>query len=130
MKEAILKSIEGGWNRLDLYRDTEFWKTPDITHNISRWGEIRFDMGDGYYDGSYLSFEEVSSDKRFWEALGRRLNWKPTTLHDFPTVSVVSTHYTSKERIIEGWVYQWHRFIDSLASGEEPETFFDNLLKK
>ena len=60
-------------------------------------------------------------DPLFWQALGKSLGWK-TAIYDGYAGSI--------PEIKDSWVYYWHRFIDHLAEGRQPEEFFTNLLKK
>ena len=129
-QKVIIKAVEYGWDRLDLYGDKEFWKSPDFSDDMSEWGEIRFDRGDGYYNGYGLTFEAIVSNKKFWQTLGKAFNWKPQTLHRLPMPSVVSSHILSKESVVEGYIYEWHRFIDHLIAGKDPEDFFKTIIEQ
>lgn len=55
------------------------------------------------------------SDPLFWQALGKSLGWE--------NQDVVTTSAEYRE-----WQGQWHRFIDHLGEGKDPEEFFTNLL--
>lgn len=53
-------------------------------------------------------------DPLFWQSLGKGLGWgkgRPGLL-------------------IYEWLYHWHKFIDHLASGKDPEEFFSQLNTK
>jgi hypothetical protein len=59
----------------------------------------------GLYGFSTIQVDDFFLDPDFWRALGRTLGW----------------HY---ERV---WRGQWQRFIDHLAQGKTPESFFTHL---
>lgn len=55
-------------------------------------------------------------DPLFWQALGKAEGWS-----DIPSDFYhCDTH----------WQFQWHSFIDHLASGKDVDSFFTNLLAK
>lgn len=61
-------------------------------------------------------------DPKFWQALGTALGW-------YKEVWCYQQKFIPTDKV-EGWLYHWHRFIDWLAKGEEPEEFFNQLLEK
>lgn len=64
---------------------------------------------------------EVLLDKEFWQSLGKALGWEDKECID--PQSCCFAHY-------DAWVDRWHRFIDHLAEGKDPEEFFKELLKE
>jgi hypothetical protein len=59
----------------------------------------------GLHTFSTIHVDECFLDPNFWRALGRTLGWQ-------------------HERV---WRGQWQRFIDHLAHGNTPESFFAHL---
>ena len=59
----------------------------------------------GLHGFSTIHVDECFLDPNFWRALGRTLGWQ-------------------HERV---WREQWQRFIDHLAHGNTPESFFAHL---
>lgn len=56
-----------------------------------------------------------SLDPIRWQALGKALGWpKPDRFNRYKV----------------GWVYQWHLFIDHIASGKSADEFFKELVKE
>lgn len=62
---------------------------------------------------------KVFCDPNFWISLGKSLGWGV---------------YTDGKRTFTiakmGWLDEWHRFIDHLASNGDPETFFKEILSQ
>lgn len=102
MKNAITKAIEGGWSDT-LYRvdtgNTEVW-----THHSS-----------------------LLLDPLFWQALGKNLGWV-TDNEDYFLKETIAGGLISRTYGIWTWRNEWHNFIDHLASGNDPESFFKDLL--
>lgn len=61
-------------------------------------------------------YSDMFIDPSFWQALGRALGWKE---HD-NLIGIIHPH----------WLYKWHRFIDWIAEGKSPDSFFEELIKK
>lgn len=67
-------------------------------------------------------------DPAFWQALGKALGWKSDTFehtrgsHADDFADVEPCHCGERD-----WLYHWHRFIDHLAEGGTPESFFATL---
>lgn len=78
---------------------------------------------EGGYDKEGLNYlPEVNFlDIDFWKCLGKALNWK--NLQWKKMYGDFVPGYQTKR-----WHYEWHRFIDHLAEGKDPEVFFKNLL--
>lgn len=104
MEKAIKKAIEGGW-------------TPNI-FSATDW---TVEMVRAKQDNS-----KTLIDPLFWQALGKQQEW--------PTNVCLTCGEPNEENCCEcctwiyGWQYNWHRFIDHLASGNSAESFFDALL--
>ena len=107
MKEAILKAIEGGWNRRTA--------TLDMT----------------------IINEVVLLDPLFWQAPGKAMGWgEHTCLVCGYGTKMTRIIACDEERHKEGTIYEltsqwrwyWHRFTDHLAEGKDPDSFFQALL--
>lgn len=66
-------------------------------------------------------------DPLFWQALGKALGWGNRI--------EASAFMRGKEWVkgpdlseIPMWLYYWHRFIDWIADGKDPDLFFKELL--
>ena len=59
-------------------------------------------------------------DPAFWQALGKSLGWDDG--------QITSEEYNKAPTDMWMWHFQWHRFIDHLATGRDPNSFFDDLL--
>jgi hypothetical protein len=67
--------------------------------------------------GTHLYYVEkgpILLDPLFWQALGRALGW----------MEGVGKKYLAYN---QWWLQPWHGFIDHLAHGGSPESFFENL---
>ena len=54
-------------------------------------------------------------DPAFWQSLGKALGWT--------TTGVATAAY----QLYPEWLDRWHRFIDHLADGGTPESYFKDL---
>lgn len=103
------------------------------------------------YDGNYLvdlvHFEtdgdawsrdllSLLSDKDFWIALGKGMGWgqgfnkEIMKVCDKCGIEKCGRGYfcgNKDNRWIEAYRFHWHQFIDHLASGETPESYFKEL---
>jgi hypothetical protein len=116
IKEAVNKATEGGYH-INGSDGTETYYSGASSH-YSAW--TRKDN-----DSSFIvTTEETFLDPEFWQALGRALGWE----HRLMTVHKVEngrpTVVTKPE---QHWLYHWHRFIDYLAEGRTPESFFESF---
>ena len=62
----------------------------------------------------------VFDDPNFWQCLGKAMGWE---IMYRPYKSGSTRNFDA----IQGWLYQWHRFIDHLAEGGTAEEFFNKL---
>ena len=71
-----------------------------------------------------IPMQETFLDPAFWCALGRALGWEETY-----ELVITCVHGQEECRRCHGsyWMYQWHCFIQQLAQGHTPETFFASL---
>jgi len=100
--ETIKKAIEGGWKN----------KIKQATPILSR----RF----GLKTAQEMYFMWVFSDPSFWQCLGKAMGWE---IMYRPYKSGSTRNFDA----IQGWLYQWHRFIDHLAEGGTAEEFFKEI---
>jgi len=61
---------------------------------------------------------QIWLDPLFWQYLGKTMGWKNVDYVDYGEGHSLWN---------EAWLYQWHRFIDCLADGGTPESFFETL---
>jgi hypothetical protein len=76
-------------------------------------------------DSSFIVTAETAFlDPCFWQALSRALAWdrEVITVRD-----VGNGRPTVVTRAGQHWLYCWHRFIDCLADGKTPESFFESV---
>ena len=64
---------------------------------------------------SLVPKEEHWSDPKFWQALGKAMGWNKLA------------PYELVNKNIPEWHYHWHKFIDHLAEGGDPTSFFNQL---
>ena len=111
--------------------------------NTATEGGYHIDGSDGiatYYEGAsneysawtrtdtestfVVAVEATFLDPQFWQALGHALGWN----QDVRTVHAVENgRSTMVTRAGHHWLYHWHRFIDHLAAGHSPASFFASL---
>jgi hypothetical protein len=72
-----------------------------------------------------VAVEETFLDPQFWQALGRALGWSEVC-----DLTITCAHGEAESQSYRGyyWMYQWHCFIQHLANGHTPATFFARLL--
>ena len=116
IQEAIDKAKEGGYHIYGSDGMDTFYE--GANSDFSAW--TRKDNGSTFM----VAMEETFLDPRFWRALGRALGWSEEC--DLAIICVLG----EKEcRQCHGyyWMYQWHCFIQAMAEGNTPETFFASL---
>ena len=121
MKEAIQKAVEGGFEPTIAEReccdDINFYHTQyKLLCDPLFWQCLGKAMGwESYWYGFW---DTVVEDERGWR-------WHPKSIMD-------RTHLQTSNLVTikEGWEHHWHRFIDSLASGQSPDDFFKKLLNQ
>lgn len=125
MKEVIQKAIEGGYERVII----------DSNGMAQSKNGMR---------GYVIPKEVILLDPLFWQSLGKALGWNKGfetgycqlcgepmldgeemfKLHGY------SGNCTKPPRVLTEWKTEWHRFIDHLAEGKDPEEFFNGLISK
>jgi len=114
MKEAIQKAIEGGF-RAERGLTLEY-----VEKHYSEY-----------------EIECLTLRSTFWQSLGKALGWKGGEIRVCYDCGRAIKHNevicgcggNSYDRYSGQWLIEWHRFIDHLASGGDPEEFFKTLLK-
>jgi hypothetical protein len=116
IQEAVTKATEGGYHiKGSDGMETEYG---GANSEYSVW--TRKDNGSSFI----VPVAETFLDPHFWLALGRGLGWEQAvrTVH-----AVENGRPTVITRAGQHWLSHWHGFIDHLAAGKTPETFFDTL---
>lgn len=109
-EEAIHKSIEGGYHVYTSDGAETFYSGSNNCWSV--W--TRKDN-----HSSFVVFvHETFMDCTFWQALGRALGWEDKGSQD---------HVCPK---CCDWLRHWHRFIDHLAAGNKPQSFFEGFPKE
>jgi hypothetical protein len=78
----------------------------------------------GWFDRDYREPQGNYSsalflDPKFWQALGKARGWDEG--------KITTEEYSEVPADMWMWHFQWHRFIDHLAAGENAESFFAKL---
>lgn len=73
----------------------------------------------GGKNGEYESTQNIQFvlDPFFWQSLGKAMGWKGS--QEYPN------EWNGEP--VEWWLFEWHRFIDTLAEGRTAESFFETL---
>src|SRR5262245_58756386 len=114
--EALKTATEGGYHmQASDGMDTEY---AGANNEYSVW--TRKDNASSFI----IPVTDAFLDPHFWHALGRGLGWEQAvrTVH-----TVEHGRATMVTRTRHHWLSHWHRFIDHLADGNTPETFFASL---
>ena len=114
--EALTKAVEGGYH-IDG-SDGMATTYVGASRKFTAW--TRHDN-----DSSFLiPVEETFLDPRFWQALGRALGWQYAC---HISISCEQGHAECRRCHGAYWMYQWHCFIQAIADGHTPESFFATL---
>jgi hypothetical protein len=116
VQEVIEKAAEGGYHicgsdGMDTYYE-------GANSEFSAW--TRADSESSFM----VPTEETFLDPKFWQALGRALGWSEAC-----DLAIICVHGAEEGQRYRGyyWMFQWFRFIQALADGNTPETFFAPL---
>jgi len=109
IQETIEKAIDGGWN-------------PEG----HRFTSESYDGIAGFGGWQYRA--SIFLDPLFWQSLGKAMEWDSKQFHSEDEKcshgAHCGGHYRGHGRM---WLEEWHRFIDHLAEGGTPESFFKQL---
>lgn len=138
MEKIIQLAIEGGWRKGDpmqdryfemvgerAFLDPEFWKCLGVAvgwldedREGRRWAFWTDEaLKIGYEQKENMEVVGESRDKNSW-----RITWP-----EIQSAYLYPKEYLRIE-MNENWKKKWHRFIDHLAEGKDPESFFSNLI--
>lgn len=121
MEKAILKSMEGRWKPT--------WYFCHFNDDEAVFGDINKD--DENNPCYYLNIYKIFSSPLFWQCLGKGLK------RGYVCDDCGEGFLKPRDNCMCGesyppakvwWEYAWHRFIDHLIEGKDPEEFFNNLL--
>ena len=117
LEEVLKKATEGGYHIHGSDGTATFYD--GANSDFSAW--TRTDNGSTFM----VAMEETLLDPRFWQALGRTLDWSEAC-----DLFIICVHGEEECSRCRGyyWMYQWHYFIQALADGHTPEAFFAHLL--
>ena len=106
IQEAIQLAVENGWEPKDQNFSLEA-----VSYKVQALNKVKFK-------------ERFFLDRNFWIALGKGIgDGKGENGED--SVSVMTYHNIN---IVEfSWKVRWYRFINHLASGKSPESYFEGL---
>jgi len=116
IQEALNKAVEGGYHIYGSDGMDTYYEGANSEYAL--W--TRKDNESSFM----VPVEETFLDPRFWQALGRTLEWS-----EMCDLAITCVHSEEECQSFRGyyWVYQWHRFIQALADGNTPEVFFAHL---
>lgn len=122
IQETIEKAIDGGFSTVDGRAPTKEERPTIARLEIKTHGSI----------------EAIFLNPLFWQSLGKAMGWpEDTTYCDHCGEADIADEYVTNDEehsdcsnlltFPKYWRYQWHRFIDHLADGATPESFFKQL---
>lgn len=112
VSRAIEDSIKGGFTMDGVVPQHE----PFNSATQSGW-MLHLPPTQGLNLSRALGLHETFLSKAFWVALGKARGWQEEWA-DKKLVAMLE----------ERWLYEWHRFIDHLATGGDAESFFASLV--
>jgi len=118
LEQVIEKAIEGGWDS-DGFIGEDYFPNGYCDVSVVIWSftvSLQRTRKDGT-GGRWVAIGNLNEfflDPDFWEALGKTERW--------------ASQYADDGGEYEGWLANWHSFLDHLADGKDPESFFKELL--
>jgi hypothetical protein len=116
IQEAVNTAVEGGYH----LHGTDGVATvyTGANNEYSAW--TRMDNHSSFL----VPVEETFLDPAFWCALGCTLGWEEAC-----DLAITCVHGQAECRRCHGsyWMYQWHCFIQHLATGQTRDAFFASL---
>ena len=106
VEKVIKKAVDEGW------LPHAAWK------GISREAIINWSIADH-------NLPRILLQPAFWEALGKSLGWQYCKLHSFAGSITESEECNDCMHI--KWLDKWHDFIDHLAAGGTPKSYFKQI---
>ena len=105
IQEAINTANEGGYH---IYGSDGMETSYEANNECSAWTRK------GPLSTFLVPTEETFLDPKFWQALGHALGWSEAC-----DLSMTCVHGHEECRQCHGyyWMYQWHCFIQALATG-------------
>ncbi len=110
IETAIKNAIKSGWNwKKDFNYPENLKVSPDEITALAK-----------------VLTEKVFMSPDFWRSLGRHEQWTDGCLlcNEENAKNCTCDYYDLE---VEGYLYHWHKFIDSLASGYDPKEYFKQL---
>ena len=147
IQKTIEKAIEGGWE-MRMTRTTNSRYDLRSVFPVKEDGNfpitwIYFEASEEAKYGRFVEKAEISLadlllDYKFWQSLGKALGWNEKDGRYCPycgydaisggwLASNPPTCPQCRRSVPDWWLYQWHRFIDHLASGKSAESFFEQF---
>ena len=121
--EAVKKAIEGGYDPHKYFTKGK-WGNPIkcVVRSNKNW-TVLYSSGHRMDSGTDLEhdFLHFLLDPEFWKCLGKAMGWKDKIVCCDYSVNCQET------MVRKEWLYEWHTFIDHLASGGQIETYFKEL---
>lgn len=146
IQKAIQKAIEGGYVKksygllFDLNNLSEIHKKWSDASRIPSTDRENLSLSAGYGEG----FRDcaILLDPLFWSSLGKSLGWsivvvcsncgngarKETAKLTNSCLDCGCRYKGNLWRSEQEYLFNWHRFINHLHSGKDPESFFISLL--
>ena len=117
IQEAMHTAIAGGYHMQGV--DGGEIAFSGANNEYSAW--TRIDTQSSFL----IPVQETLLDPAFWRALGCALGWSEVC-----DLTITCAHGEAESQSYRGyyWMYQWHCFIQPLANGYTPATFFARLL--
>lgn len=140
IETAIKEAVRGGWK----------YQGQEHTNATVRKNDVKVYMKNADDYKIYIPFRDFFLDSYFWQCLGKARGWGEEMVLideiDHPKEWCYYNHCAICGEVVSGelqecgnecstdnapiksWNYEWHRFIDHLASGRDAESFFKKLL--
>lgn len=139
-QQAIEKAIEGGWEEKIINGEkihsvsvgNNFWWISKIFRKSIWMYVIKIELKES---DIFIPFHATLLNPLFWQALGKVEGWAKNEesyiCKDCGVIGISDSNHMNdcptKDRKLYWRVY-WHRLIDHLAEGKDPETFFERIL--
>ena len=116
VQEVIDKAVEGGYHIYGSDGMDTLYEGANSEYSV--W--TRKDNESSFI----VPTEQTFLDPKFWQALGRTLGWSERC-----DLAITCVHGEEECQSYRGyyWIFQWFRFIQTLADGHTPAAFFAHL---
>ena len=123
IKNILKKAVEGGWVPHLLLKEKDKFEYVEWVSDDGMSAAFYIWQSGKYPWTGVMRCAEIFCDPSFWQSLGKALGWDK---NDELTQSLLKKAGGNEMSVGQYvWCRKWHLFIDHIASGRSPATFFE-----